>query len=390
MIVEETMNRSINLFLILAVGLTMVWSVWGENMSVKGSASVTKQSFGQTPDGQAVDLYTLTNANGMEARIMTYGGILVSLKVPDRSGKLGDVVLGYDNLDGYTKNVGNPFFGALVGRYGNRIANGKFSLNGHEYTLAKNNGENTLHGGLKGFDKVVWKGEEVKNGSQVGVALTYLSKDGEEGFPGNLSVKVIYTLTNTNELRIDYSATTDKDTVVNLTHHSYFNLAGGGSILNDQLMINASRFTPVDQTLIPTGELRSVKGTPLDFMTPTVIGDRINDKDEQLIFGKGYDHNWVLNKSASGMAVAAARVYDPTSGRVLEVFTKEPGIQFYTGNFLDGSITGKGGHVYQQRTGLCLETQHFPDSPNKPSFPSTTLKPGMKYSTTTIYKFTTK
>jgi len=340
-----------------------------------------------TASQEAVELYTLTNANGMEARIMTYGGTVVSLKVPDRHGKFGDVVLGYETLDGYLKN--SPYFGAIIGRYGNRIGKARFSLNGKEYTLPKNNGENTLHGGLKGFGTVVWKGKEVKSKDGIGLSLSYLSKDGEEGFPGNLTVTVVYTLTNNNELKIDYTATTDKATVVNLTNHSYFNLAGEGGILNHELIIDASRFTPVDSGLIPTGELRSVKGTPMDFTQATVIGARIDQKDEQLTAGRGYDHNWVLNNGTGRLALAA-RVYEPGSGRVMEVHTTEPGLQFYSGNFLDGSITGKGGQVYKQRYGLCLETQHFPDSPNKPAFPSTILKPGQRYKTTTIYKFSAK
>jgi len=348
---------------------------------------IKKQAFGMTASREAVELYTLTNANGMEARIMTYGGSVVSLKVPDRHGKLGDVVLGYETLDGYLKN--SPYFGAIIGRYGNRIGKARFSLNGKEYTLGKNNGENTLHGGFKGFDKVIWKAKEAKSKDGIGLSLSYVSKDGEEGFPGNLTVFVVYTLTNNNELKIEYSATTDKTTVVNLTNHSYFNLAGEGSILQHQLMINASRFTPVDAGLIPTGELRSVKGTPMDFTQFAGIGTRIDQQDEQLTFGRGYDHNWVLN-NATGKLAVAARAYEPVSGRVMEVLTTEPGIQFYSGNFLDGSITGKGGQVYKQRYGFCLETQHFPDSPNKPGFPSTVLKPGQKYETTTIYKFLVK
>jgi len=347
---------------------------------------INKQAFGVTTSQETVELYTLTNASGMEARIMTYGAAVVSLKVPDRQGKLADVVLGYETLEGYLKN--SPYFGAIVGRYGNRIGRGHFSLNGKRYTLPKNNGENTLHGGIKGFDKVVWKAKEVKSKDGVALSLIYLSKDGEEGFPGNLSVTVVYTLTNNNELRIEYSATTDKPTVVNLTHHSYFNLAGEGSILEHELMINASRFTPVDSGLIPTGELRSVKGTPMDFTQSAVIGTRIDQHDEQLTLGRGYDHNWVLNKT--GSLALAAKVYEPVSGRVMEVSTTEPGMQFYSGNFLDGSITGKGGQVYKQRYGFCLETQHFPDSPNRPGFPSTVLKPGQSYKTTTIYKFTAK
>ncbi len=356
-------------------------------MNAETKPQITKQAFGKTPDGEAAEIYTLTNANGVEAKITTYGGIVTSLKVPDRNGKLADVVLGYDDLEGYVGNT--AFFGAIVGRYGNRIAKGKFSLNGHDYTLAKNDGENHLHGGVKGFNKRIWKAKEVKGKDGVGLSLSYLSKDGEEGYPGNLSVTVVYTLTNKNELRIDYTATTDKATVVNLTHHSYFNLAGGGTILNHELMINADRFTPVDSGLIPTGELRAVKGTPLDFTKPMVIGERIDQDYEQMVLGKGYDHNWVLNKKDSEMSLAA-RVYEPETGRVMEVYTTEPGMQFYTGNFLDGSITGKGGQVYNRRTGFCLETQHYPDSPNHPSFPTTTLKPGQKYKTTTIYKFSAK
>ncbi len=357
------------------------------NINAMTKPEIKKQPFGKTADGEAVDLYTLTNANGVEVAVMTYGGTVVSLKVPDRAGKLTDVVLGYDSLDGYLKS--SPYFGSIIGRYGNRIAKGAFSLNGHQYTLAKNDGENTLHGGVKAFDKVVWKASEVKSKTGVGLSLSYLSKDGEEGFPGNLSVTVVYRLTNGNELKIDYSATTDKTTVINLTHHSYFNLAGEGSILNHEMMIDASRFTPVDNGLIPTGELRSVKGGPMDFTKPARIGARIDEQNEQLVLGKGYDHNWVLNNSAARLALAA-RAYEPASGRVMEVYTTEPGIQFYTGNFLDGQITGKGGQVYKKRYGFCLETQHFPDSPNKPSFPSTVLKPGRTYRSTTVYKFSVK
>ena len=348
---------------------------------------IKTEPFGNTAAGEPVELYTLTNANGLEARIMTYGGTVVSLKVPDRNGKLGDVVLGYETLDGYLKN--NPYFGSIVGRYGNRIGKGSFTLNGKKYDLPKNNGENTLHGGIKGFDKVVWKAKQVSSRLGPGLSLTYLSKDGEEGFPGNLSVTVVYTLTNAGELKIDYSATTDKATVVNLTHHSYFNLAGEGDILKHELLIKASRFTPVDANLIPTGELRRVTGTPLDFSKLTAIGARIDQQYEQLILGKGYDHNWVLDNNTGRLALAA-RAYEPSSGRVMEVLTTEPGMQFYTGNFLDGSITGKYGQVYKQRYGFCLETQHFPDSPNKPAFPSTVLRPGQRYRTTTVYKFSAK
>jgi aldose 1-epimerase len=348
---------------------------------------IKKQAFGVTASQETVDLYTLTNVSGMEARIMTYGGIVVSLKAPDRQGKLADVVLGYETLEDYLKN--NPYFGSIIGRYGNRIGKGRFSLNGKQYTLPTNNGENTLHGGIKGFDKVVWKAKEVNSKDGVGLSLSYLSKDGEQGFPGNLSVTVVYTLTNKNELKIEYFATTDKTTVVNLTNHSYFNLAGEGSILRHELMINAGRFTPVDSGLIPTGELRSVKGTPMDFTQSAVIGARIDHPDEQLTFGRGYDHNWVLDNAAGKLSLAA-RAYEPVSGRVMEISTTEPGLQFYSGNFLDGSISGKGGQLYKHRYGFCLETQHFPDSPNKPGFPSTVLKPGERYQTTTIYKFSVK
>lgn len=337
-------------------------------------------------DGTPVDLYTLTNDTGVEARIMTYGGIVVSLKVPDRHGDLGDVVLGYDTLEGYLRD--NPYFGALIGRYGNRIAKGRFTLDGKVYRLARNNGKNHLHGGIKGFDKVIWKATEARRENGVGLQLTYLSRDGEEGYPGNLSVTVVYTLTHNNELRIDYAATTDKKTIVNLTNHSYFNLAGAGkgNILGHEMMLDADRFTPVDKGLIPTGELREVKGTPMDFTEPTPIGARIDRQDEQLIFGLGYDHNWVLNHK-NGTLALAARVFEPTTGRSMEVYTTEPGIQFYSGNFLDGAITGKNGKVYHKRYGFCLETQHFPDSPNKPQFPSTVLNPGQEYRQTTIYKF---
>jgi aldose 1-epimerase len=346
-----------------------------------------KEAFGVNSDNVPVELYTLTNSHGMEARIMTYGGTVVSLKVPDRQGKLGDVVLGYDSLDGYLKN--SPYFGSIVGRYGNRIGNGQFSLDGKQYTLPKNDGANTLHGGTRGFDKVVWSAKEVKGKDGSGLTLTYLSKDGDQGFPGNLSVSVVYAITENNELKIDYSATTDKTTVVNLTHHSYFNLAGQGTILKHELMINAGKFTPVDGGLIPTGELRAVSGTPMDFKRSAEIGARIDQSYEQLSLGKGYDHNWVLD-SRGGKLALAARVYEASSGRIMEVYTTEPGLQFYSGNFLDGSITGKSAQVYQRRSGFCLETQHFPDSPNKTAFPSTVLKPGQQYKSSTVYRFSSR
>lgn len=345
-----------------------------------------EQPFGKTPSGEQVNLYTLRNASGVEVAITNYGARVVSLKVPDRSGKFDDVVLGFDSLDGYLKD--NPYFGAIVGRYGNRIAKGEFTLDGKKYTLARNNGENSLHGGLKGFDKVVWSASKVSTSDGPGLELKYLSKDGEEGYPGNLNVAVTYSLTANNELKIDYDATTDKDTVLNVTNHSYFNLAGqgNGDILDHLVMINADKFTPVNAGLIPTGELRPVEGTPFDFRKPIAIGARINDKDQQLIYGKGYDHNFVLNRTGDGLALAA-RVTDPKTGRVMEVLTTQPGLQFYTGNFLDGSIHGKGGKAYGQRSAFCMETQHFPDSPNQKAFPSTVLKPGERYRNTTVYRF---
>jgi len=346
-----------------------------------------KSSFGKTPDGETVDLYTLTNKNGVEAAITTYGGSVVSLKVPDRQGKLGDVVLGFDSVDGYVNNT--SYIGALIGRYGNRIGHAEFRLDGKTYTLAKNNGENTLHGGTKGFNKAVWTAKEIPSKDGQALELTYLSKDGEEGFPGSLQVRVIYTLTDSNSLKIEYFATTDKETVVNLTNHSYFNLAGpgAGDILSHVLTINADKFTPVDSGLIPTGELRDVAGTPFDFRKATEIGARINADDEQIKLGGGYDHNFVLNRKSGDPISLAARVVEPKTGHVMEVWTTEPGVQFYTGNFLDGSLHGKGGVSYTKRSAFCLETQHFPDSPNKPKFPSTELKPGERYHTTTIYKF---
>ena len=338
-----------------------------------------------TVDGKAVSLYTLKNSKGAEAQICNYGGIVTSLKVADKSGSFSDVVLGYDNLDGYIKST--PYFGALVGRYGNRIAGGKFSLNGKDFTLAKNNGENSLHGGVKGFDKVVWS---VVKATPNSLTLHYVSKDGEEGYPGNLDVTAVYSLTDDNTLRLDYTATTDKDTVCNLPHHSYFNFAGKGDILNHVVTINADKFTPVDGGLIPTGELRPVKGTAFDFTKPEVVGARINSADEQMKLGNGYDHNWVLNQSSPGALTHAATVSEATSGRVMEVWTTEPAMQFYAGNFLDGTITGKGGWTYQFRNGFCMEPQHYPDSPNHPAFPTTVLKPGQTYKNTIIYKFSVK
>ena len=364
----------------------MILALTINSCSTPGKRYLGQQPWGTTPDGKSVSLFTLRNSNGMEARITNYGGIVVSLLVPDKDGKLGDVVLGYDSLADYVRS--NPYFGCIAGRYANRIAKGLFTLNGVQYHLAVNNGPNHLHGGLKGFDKVVWDAEPAESPDGPSLKLTYLSKDGEEGYPGDLSVTVIYTLTDENELRINYKATTDKPTIVNLTNHSYFNLAGAGkgNILDQLLMINADKFTPIDTTFIPTGELRDVAGTPMDFRKPTAIGARINDDDPQLKAGLGYDHNWVINRTGPGL-VLAARAVDPVSGRVLEVRTTEPGIQFYSGNFLDGSNMGKGGNVYNYRDGFCLETQHFPDSPNKPEFPPVVLNPGETYSSETVFRF---
>lgn len=375
-------------FAVLA--LSLLWFLSGPagglQSSKKGTQMIKKEAFGKTGEGSPVELYTLTNQNGIEVRAITYGGIIISLRVPDKNGKFDDVVLGYESLDGYLAKT--PYFGAIIGRYGNRIGNAKFTLDGVQYSLAANNGPNALHGGLKGFDKVVWKAAPFEHQDGVGVEFTYTSRDGEEGYPGNLSVKVTYTLTNKDELIFDYHATTDKATPVNLTNHTYFNLAGDGKrdVLAHEVMLNADHFTPIDKTLIPTGQITSVSGTPLDFTKSTAIGARIEQQDEQMVFGSGYDHNFVINRKGAGLALAA-RVYEPTTGRVLEVHTTEPGVQFYTGNFLDGSITGKGGHVYKRRYGFCLETQHFPDSPNKPNFPSSILRPGKVYESRTVYRF---
>ena len=348
-----------------------------------------KSDFGKTADGTAVDLYTMTNKNGVEISIMTRGAIVTSVKTPDKAGALGEITLGFDSLDGYLKE--NPYFGAVVGRYGNRIAKGHFKLNGKDYKLAVNNGANHLHGGLLGFDKAVWTARDASTPEAPAVELTNLSKDGEEGYPGNLTVKVTYSLNDANEVSIAYSATSDKDTVTNITNHSYFNLKGSGTILEHQIMLNASRYTPVDAGLIPTGQLAPVKGTPFDFTTATAIGARIDDaKDQQIKFGLGYDHNWVLDKPTADALTVAAEVYEPTTGRVLQVSTTQPGVQFYTGNFLDGKIIGRGGKAYEKRSGLCLETQHFPDSPNHPTFPTTTLKPGETMTSKTVWKFSTR
>ncbi len=347
---------------------------------VAAKTRVTRKLFGHTAEGTPVDLYSLADGK-LEVRIITYGGIIVSLRAPDRNGKLDDVVLGCNSVEQYEAQTAH--FGGIVGRYANRIAHGRFQLDGQTYSTPKNDGDNTLHGGIRGFDKVVWAAKEIKDG----IELSHVSKDGDQGFPGTLTTTVRYTLSG-NALRIEYSATTDKDTVLNLTNHSYFNLAGQGKgdILGHVLKIDASRMTPVDASLIPTGELKPVEGTPFDFRTPHTIGERIDADDAQLRLGHGYDHNFVLDH-APGQLAEAAEVYEPTTGRILRVLTTEPGVQLYTGNFLDGSITGKEGRVYKRRFALCLETQHFPDSPNHPSFPSTELKPGETFHSVTLLEF---
>jgi aldose 1-epimerase len=361
----------------------------GDTLETTAMPSIQQQPFGVTADGIEVDLYTLTNSHGLTLSIANYGGIVTRLAVPDRDGSFEDIVLGYDSLADYER--GSPYFGAIIGRYGNRVARGRFTLNGVEYRLATNDGENHLHGGVKGFDKVVWAAEPYTTPNEAGLRLSYVSPDGEEGYPGRLEVGVTYALTEANELRIEYQAESDKPTIVNLTHHGYFNLAGhdSGDILGHELKLYADNFTPVDAGLIPTGEIRSVAGTPFDFREPTLVGARIGDENEQLRFAGGYDHNFVL-RDYDGSLRLAARAYDPTSGRVMEVRTTEPGLQFYSGNFLDGSNIGKGGTPYPYRSGFCLETQHFPDSPNHPNFPSTVLRPGELYETTTIYTFSTR
>jgi aldose 1-epimerase len=360
-----------------------------ENHSATDSPSVTSKSFGQLKDGTKVALYTLKNKRGFEMSVMNYGGVIVSMLAPDKNGVVEDITLGYDSLSDYEDN--RQFFGALIGRYGNRIAKGKFSLDGKEYSLATNNGVNHLHGGIAGFDRVIWNIEVKKMAENPSLLLTYVSKDGEEGYPGNLKVEVTYTLTEDNEVRIEYKATTDKRTIVNLTQHAYFNLSGNvkSDILGHELMIAADRFLPVDETLIPTGELKSVSGTPFDFNAFTTIGARINDINEQLKFGLGYDHCWVLN-DASDSLKKVATIYEPVSGRQMDTYTTEPALQFYSGNFLSDKVIGKKGTVYNQRSALCLETQHYPDSPNQPSFPSVVLDPQATYNTVTVYKFSVR
>src|SRR5688572_18303469 len=355
----------------------------------KSKNTISKAAFGTLPDGTNVDLYTMVNANGMEVRATNYGGIITALLVPDGSGKVSDVTLGMSSFDGYTKN--SPYFGAIIGRYGNRIGKARFKIDDQTFKLPANDGPNTLHGGVKGFDKVVWQAEPFEKEDSVGVIFTYTSKDGEEGFPGNLQTRVTYTLTDKNELSFEYHATTDKPTVVNLTQHAYFNLGGegNGDILGHEVMIPADQYTPVDARLIPTGKLEDVTNTPFDFRMKTPIGARIDADHEQIKRGGGYDHNYVLKRKEPGL-VLAARVAEPSTRRVMEVHTTEPGVQFYTGNFLDGSITGKSGKPYGKRGGFCLETQHYPDSPNQPEFPSTVLRPGEEYKSQTVYTFSVR
>ncbi len=350
------------------------------------SFKIEKSVFGKTADGTVVYLYTLSNSNDMTVKITNYGGIVNSILVPDKNGKIGDVVLGFDSLSSYETK--SPYFGALIGRYGNRIAKGKFTLDGNDYQLPTNDGPNSLHGGTKGFDKRVWEPKEIMGPDSVGLELTYLSKDGEEGYPGNLKVRVEYSLNNNNELRIDYHAVTDKKTIVNLTHHSYFNLKDDGKsdIYSHLLKINADYYTPIDSTLIPTGEIVPVENTPFDFRNFTPIGKRIHEDNQQLKFAGGYDHNFVL-RGKNGEMKMAAEVKEDSTGRTLEVWTDQPGLQFYSGNFLNGTLIGKYGIKYVHRSAFCLESQHFPDSPNEPKFPSTVLNPGDTYHTTTIYKF---
>ncbi len=351
--------------------------------------TMTRSAYGTLPDGQAVEAFTFGNASGMEVQAITYGGIITTLRVPDRNGRLDDVVLGHDNLQGYLDK--SPFFGCIVGRYGNRIGKGQFTIDGQAYTLPINNGENHLHGGPQGFDKKNWKAEPFERADAVGVVFTHTSPDGDMGYPGTLAIEVTYTLTADNTLRFDYKATTDKATPVNLTQHTYFNLAGAGSgdVLGHEVQMQADRYTPVDKGLIPTGELASVDGTPFDFRQPTAIGARIDADHPQIAFGGGYDHNVVFVRIGTGLE-RVVRVHEPTTGRTMDVSTTQPGTQFYTGNFLDGTITGKGGKVYGRRAGFCLETQHFPDSPNKPEFPSTILRPGETYEQSTAYTFGTR
>jgi aldose 1-epimerase len=371
------------LFLILILTVFISCNDISQNKNIEDmKITIDKTDFGSVPDGK-VDLYTLKNSNGIQIAITNFGGIIQSIIVPDKEGNYSDIVHGFDSIAPYVNE--SPYFGAIIGRYGNRLANGKFSIDNIEYDLVKNNGPNHLHGGIKGFDKVLWDAKIYSTDYGESLELTYLSKDMEEGYPGNLNVKVVYELDNSNQLSIHYRANTDKPTPINLTNHSYFNLKGSGDILNHELQINATHFTPVDETLIPTGEIRKVEATPFDFTKPIAIGERINAENEQIKYGGGYDHNFIIDEPR--LTKACARVMEKQTGRVLEVFTTEPGIQFYSGNFLDDTVMGKAGQTYQYRSAFCLETQHFPNSPNQLDFPSTILRPGEDYFTSTIYKF---
>jgi len=392
-IVRSRLGRSWRrLALAVAVACLAAVAVGGTPAAGKGArptvAGITKAPFGTMPNGRTVFEYTLTNSQGMVVRILDYGGIITAIEVPDRAGHFDNVTLGLTSLDDYRTK--SPYFGAIIGRYGNRIGGAQFTLDGKTYHLPVNNGPNSLHGGIRGFDKHMWDVTTMNGSNSVGLELTRVSPNGEEGYPGRLAVTVTYRLTEQNEIRMDYHATTSKPTVVNLTNHTYFNLAGegSGSILGHDLKINASHYTPVDSTLIPTGEIAPVAGTPFDFTSSTAIGARIHDAHQQILYGQGYDHNFVLDRPAGDRSmIVAARAEDPVSGRVLRVITQEPGVQFYSGNFLDGTLVGPSGHTYRQGDGFCLETQHYPDSPNKPSFPSTVLRPGQSYDTETIYAF---
>ncbi len=382
-------------FLLAAIGLLLVaCNSESKPTEAEGPAdlpaqteglSISKAPFGESPDGP-VDIYTFTNKNGIEARVINYGALLISLKTPDKNGQFEDIVLGFDSLAGYLGE--HPYFGATIGRYSNRIAKGKFALDDETYTLATNNGPNHLHGGPGGFGRQLWSAEELKTDDAIGVKLTYVSEDMEEGYPGRLTVETSYLLNNKNELFMQYSATSDKATICNLTNHTYFNLKGEGDILDHQLMIKANNITPVDETLIPTGELMPVEGTPFDFRNPKAIGAQINEEHEQLKIGGGYDHNYVINKASTGMELIAY-FGENSTGRTVEVFSEEPGVQFYSGNFLNGSVSGKG-KTYEYRTGFCLETQHFPNSPNEPNFPSTRLGAGKRYTTQTMWRFSAR
>jgi aldose 1-epimerase len=382
-------SRAVRIAVAIALAAATVGLLGVTASDASGRLDVRRERFGTMPDGTVVHRYILTNGRGMEVKLITYGGAIQSLKVPDRRGRRANVTLGFSTLEGYL-NPGNPYFGCITGRYANRIANGRFTLDGVTYQLARNNGPNHLHGGIVGFDKIVWDAEVVRTHDSVGVRFHYLSPDGDEEYPGALDTTVTYTLNNRNALRMRYQATTDAPTIVNLTNHAYWNLAGEGSgdINDHKLLLRASHYTPVDATLIPTGEIAPVAGTPLDFTRSTAIGARIRNSHPQLVIGRGYDHNWVLDRRGSGLELAA-RLTDPRSGRVLEVLTDQPGIQFYSGNFLDGTLVGTSGRMYRQGDGLALETQHYPDSPNHDNFPSTVLRPGEEYDTTTIYRFST-